>query len=148
VKICFNKLILRISKFNWVPLLLTQITIGIVFAESGWGKLHNLPKVIEFFRSLNIPAPELQAPMVAGLELVCGVLVFVGLMSRIAALPLIGTMVVAVITAKLPEFESWTDLFGASEFLYIILLLFLVTNGPSCISIDKLIRSKLSRPTL
>ena len=124
---------------NPLPRLLAQITIGVVFIESGWGKLHNLPKVIEFFRSLHIPAPELQAPMVSSLELICGSLVLIGLATRFAALPLMGTMLVALITAKIPDFEVWTELFGTSEFLLFLTLLYLATFGASPMSVDHLL---------
>ena len=44
--------------------------LGWIFAESGWGKLHNLKNVVNFFRSLGIPHPELHAPFVATVEFV------------------------------------------------------------------------------
>src|SRR4051812_37399468 len=81
-------------------LLLVRISVGVVFAMTGWGKLHHLEDIIEFFRSLGIPYPELQAPLVAGLELVGGSLLVVGFCSRLVSVPLIGTMVVAMVTAK------------------------------------------------
>jgi putative oxidoreductase len=132
------------SQLNWAPRLLAQISIGLVFVESGWGKLHSLPKVIEYFESLHIPAAQIQAPMVAGIEFGCGALILVGLATRIAALPLVGTMVVAIITAKAAEFETWTDVFGISEFLMIVILGYLICYGASPLSLDHLIKRKVS----
>ncbi len=129
-------------RLNWLPRLLAQIAIGLVFLESGWGKLHNLPKVIEYFESLHIPMAQIQAPMVAGIEFVCGILILVGLATRLAALPLVGTMVVAILTAKLPEFESWTDVFGTSEFMMIVVLGYLICYGASPLSLDHVIKQK------
>src|SRR5262245_13249973 len=89
-----------IEKFDWLPGLLAGISIGFIFVQSGWGKLHHLEKVVQFFTSLGIPAARIQAPFVAGVELVGGTLVLTGLFTRIASAPLIGTMVVAILTAK------------------------------------------------
>ncbi len=125
------------SRLEWLPPLLTRFVVGWVFLESGWGKLHHLPKVVEFFASLGIPAPEIQAPFVAGVEFFCGTLLIVGVFSRIAALALIGTMVVAILTAKRADIAGISDLFALSEFLYIPLLLWIVATGPGPISIDR-----------
>src|SRR2546430_426102 len=92
-----------LTKIDWVPFLLTRITVGWIMVESGWGKLHNLPKIVEFFQSLGIPGASFQAPFVAGVELVGGILLILGLFSRIAAIPLSITMVVAILTAKRDE---------------------------------------------
>src|ERR1051325_9033505 len=50
------------AKLDWLPGLLSRLTIGGVFIQSGWGKLHHLDKVVQFFTSLGIPAPQIQAP--------------------------------------------------------------------------------------
>src|SRR4051812_40376727 len=86
------------SKLEWLPGLISRIAIGTIFIQSGYGKLTHLDKVINFFASLGIPAPQLQAPFVACVELGCGALVLAGLATRVAAIPLIGTMIVAIIT--------------------------------------------------
>lgn len=122
--------------FHWLPALLTRVTVGWIFVQSGMGKLNNLEGVTDFFRSLQIPLPELMAPFVAGTELVCGLLIFIGLLTRLASLPLLGTMIVAILTAKLSEIESFGDLAGMSEFLYIILLVWLLLFGGGKFSIE------------
>jgi putative oxidoreductase len=112
------------------------LAIGVIFILSGWGKLHHLDKVTEFFAALGIPAPGIQAPFVATVELVCGVLVLIGLFTRIAAIPLICTMIVAILTAKLKEITMISDLFSMFEYLYIILLLWLSVAGAGAVSVD------------
>src|SRR4051812_46940410 len=89
------------SRLLWLPPLLARLTVGWVFARTGWGKLHHLPQVIGFFRQLGIPRPEFHAPFVATNELVCGALIMVGLFTRVACVPLSITMLVAILTAKL-----------------------------------------------
>jgi uncharacterized membrane protein YphA (DoxX/SURF4 family) len=54
------------------------------------------------FAKIGIPAPEVMAPFVGGVEVVCGVLVLVGLLTRLAAIPLIVDMVVAIASTKIP----------------------------------------------
>lgn len=133
----------KLFSLRWIVPLLARVTIGVVFIQAGWGKLHNLPKVVDFFRELGIPAAELQAPFVASVELGCGFLVLIGLGMRFTAIPLIGTMVVALATAFRDQIASdITTLFTLSEFLYIILLLGLVTRGPGPLALDCLVAKR------
>src|SRR5262249_26295 len=98
--------------------------------------LHNLPKVVAFFTSLGIPAPQIQAPLAAGTEFVCGVLMLVGLCTRLASLPLIITMVVAILTAPRTELTALSALLGFLEYLYIAVCLWLGADGAGPISLD------------
>lgn len=125
--------------------LLARIVVGYVFIESGWGKVHNLDKVTEFFTDLGIPAPGLNAVFVSWVELVCGTLVLLGLGARSAAVPLMGTMGVALITAKAEEISSLSDVFGLSEFNYLVLLFWLLIAGPGGLSLDGLRMTSLKR---
>jgi putative oxidoreductase len=125
--------------------LLARLVIGVVFTQSGWGKLHNLEQVIAFFTRLGIPFPELQAPFVACTELVCGALVLAGLATRLASLPLIATMVVALATALADEIDGLGSLFGLAEFLYVVLLIGLVVGGAGSLSLDRFIARRLER---
>jgi uncharacterized membrane protein YphA (DoxX/SURF4 family) len=54
------------------------------------------------FARIGIPAPELMGPFVGVVELVCGLLILLGLSTRAAAVPLIVTMVVAIVATKIP----------------------------------------------
>src|SRR5690606_41963006 len=63
-----------------------------LFVQSGWGKLHALEQVTSFFAELGLPAPGFHAVFVSATELVCGALVFAGLFTRLAALPLLITI--------------------------------------------------------
>src|SRR5438874_1241787 len=75
---------------------LARLTLGVVFIGTGWGKLHGLDKVTDFFTELGIPAPGFNAVLVSSAEFVCGALLLVGLLSRLAAIPLIVVMTVAM----------------------------------------------------
>ncbi len=129
----------------WLPPLVARIAVGWTFAFTGWGKLQDIGSVVEFFRELGIPYPELQAPFVASVELVCGSLLVAGLFSRIAALPLIGTMVVAIATAQWGNVSSLGDLYGLSEFLYIVIFAWIAASGPGPVALDSIVEPALDR---
>ena len=87
--------------------LLTRITLGHAFFLTGRGKLANFDTTVEFFASQNIPFPALSAAFVSRLEYYGGVLLVVGLLTRIVAALLASTMVVALLTERAQFFESW-----------------------------------------
>ena len=131
------------DRLRWLPPTVARITVGWIFLQSGWGKLHNLPTVVSFFAELGIPAPQLQAPLAATAELLCGALLLVGLFTRVAALPLIGVMFVALLTALRGQIHAASDLFGLSEYLYIVILLWLGASGAGPLSLDAVLAKRL-----
>lgn len=140
-----RSLVLRASAaLSWLPPLLARAVLGWVFVESGWGKLHRLPQVADYFASLGIPAPHLQAPFVAGVELAGGALLLAGLLTRVASVPLAATMVVALLTARRADLGSASELFGAVELLYLLLLAWLAAFGPGALSLDGLLVRRLA----
>jgi putative oxidoreductase len=139
-----RRLIHRVStSLQWLPPTVARLTLGWVFLQSGWGKLHNLPKVVEFFRSLGIPAPEMQAPFAAFMEFLCGALILVGLCTRLASIPLIVIMAVAIKTAKMGDIHELSDLFGTAEYLYIALAIWLGAYGAGPLSLDALFARRM-----
>lgn len=127
------------AALSWLPLAAARVALGVVFVQSGWGKLHDLPRVVDYFASLGIPAPQLQAPFVASVELAGGVLLLAGLFTRVAAAPLAATMVVALVTAKRADVASASDLFATVELLYLLLLGALAAFGGGALSLDALL---------
>ncbi|MBL4818838.1 MAG: DoxX family protein [Deltaproteobacteria bacterium] len=138
---CFNKL----ERINWLAPLVSRITLGVVFIQAGWGKLGNLDRVIEYFQSLGIPASHIQAPMVAGFELVCGALVLAGFATRIVAVPLMIIMAVAIRMVHWEGFLEFTDIFEVPDYLYMLLLFWLFVQGAGKASFDYLVRLRKSR---
>jgi putative oxidoreductase len=129
---------------SWAPPALARLTVGLIFFQSGWGKLHNLSQVTDYFAELGLPAPAFQATLASTTELVCGGLLLVGFLTRFAAVPLIITMIVAICTALWDQVDGLSSLFGLSEFLYVVLLAWLATHGPGPISVDWLYRTSRS----
>jgi putative oxidoreductase len=142
----FRQALAASQPLQFIGPLLARLTVGVVFLTSGWGKVHNLEQVTEFFTELGIPAPGFHAVFVSNVELICGTLLCLGLATRVAAVPLVCTMVVAIFTAKWSELEGLTDLLGTSEFAYVAVLCWLVLAGPGRASIDALFVHMRMRP--
>jgi len=125
--------------FAWLPPLFARIVVGTVFAVSGWGKLNALPKVTQNFVEWGIPAPHILTPFVAGVELVGGILLLLGLFTRFAAVPLVIVMIVAIVAAKFGEIDGFATLAGFEETAYMALLGWLAVAGPGPLSLDYLL---------
>ncbi len=95
--------------FAWLAPLFARITVGWVFMWSGWGKLNNLPQITENFIGWGIPFPHVLTPFVSGVEFLGGLLLLLGLFTRIAAPPLVVVMIVAIISAKWDQIELTRD---------------------------------------
>jgi putative oxidoreductase len=126
-----------------VALLLGRLAVGLLFVSTGWGKVHDIPKVVSFFKHLGIPAPDFQAVLVSYSELLCGSALVIGLLSRFATIPLIVSMIVAILTAKLADIHGIFDLVGADEFTYLVVLVMIAVLGPGRLSLDRLIADRL-----
>jgi putative oxidoreductase len=132
--------------FRWLSPTLARLTVGLVFFQSGWGKLHNLEMVTGYFTELGIPNPAFQARLASSAELVCGGLLLLGLATRFAVVPLIVTMCVAIRTAQWDNVDGLGSLVGLLEFSYIALLVWLGTDGPGPLSLDHVIGRLSERP--
>ena len=113
--------------------------VGLVFIGTGWGKLHSLPDVTDFFASLHIPAPGFNARLTAATEFFGGLAILLGLGTRLAALPLGFTMVIAILTAKRGDITGLTALVGFEEWSYLVFFIWLALAGAGPLSIDALI---------
>ena len=133
------------DKIAFLGPALARLTIGVVFIQTGWGKLHSLGDVTEFFASLHIPAPAFQARLAAGTELFGGVLVLIGLATRLASLPLAFTMMVAIATAKRGDLTGVSALLGLEEWSYLVFFVWLALAGAGSLSVDGLIARRRGR---
>lgn len=129
-----------------VVLLLLRLLVGSAFVLTGVGKLRNLQATGEFFGSLGIPLPQVNALMAGSVEALGGVLLVLGLASRAASVPLIGTMVVALLTAHreglLGVLSDPGGFLGEAPvpFLMVSLVVFAFGAGP--LSLDRWIGGK------
>lgn len=132
------------SVFGWLPPLFARLVVGWVFMWSGWAKLNNLPQMIQNFTEWGIPFPQVMTPFVSGVEFVGGLLLLLGLFTRLAATPLVIVMVVAIISAKLDQIDSLETLLGFEEVAYMTLFGWLAVAGPGPVSLDWLLQRQAS----
>ena len=128
--------------FLWMGPLAARIVVGWVFLWSGWGKLHALPKMIENFIEWHIPYPEILTPFVSGVEFFGGLLLLLGLFTRIAAVPLVIVMIVAIAAAKWAAVDSLETLLGFEEASYLVLFGWLAVYGPGPVSLDAVLQNR------
>jgi len=131
-------------------LLFVRIYWGWQFMQTGWGKLHNLSHVTEFFSSLGIPAPGVMAPAISCLEFFGGILLIVGLATRVIGLLLAGNMLVAYITsdrvALTSIFSDPGKFYIADPFTFLFASLIALIFGAGLFSLDAVLdRTWLNR---
>jgi putative oxidoreductase len=131
------------DRLSFLGPTLARLTLGLVFIGTGWGKLHHLGDVTDFFGSLHIPAPGFNARLVATTELVGGVAVLIGLGTRLVSLPLAFTMVIAILTAKREDITGLTALVGFEEWTYLVMFVWLAVAGAGPVSLDALLRRRI-----
>jgi putative oxidoreductase len=134
------------GRLDWLPLLIVRLCLAAVFIPSGWGKLHDLPKVTAFFTELGIPWPHLNAVVVALSELGCGTLMLIGALSRLAAIPLVVSMTIAILTARRGDVHGVADLFALDELIYLALAVVVLVLGAGAISTDGLVARRFFSP--
>ena len=121
-------------------LLFVRLYWGWQLAQSGWGKLHNIDKVTEFFTSLGLPAPGFTAHFIASLEFVGGILLILGLASRLNALALTVNMIMAYITADhdalMSIFSNPDKFYAAAPYTFLFASLVILIFGPGLFSLD------------
>lgn len=124
-------------------LLLIRLVWGWQFFEAGKGKLEDIQKPIGFFTQLHIPFPTLSAYMAACTECFGGLLLVLGLGSRLVSIPLAFTMVVAYATAHIDTvktiFSKPDDFLGAPPFPFLLATLIILAFGPGKISLDSVV---------
>lgn len=128
-------------------LLAVRLYWGWQFAQTGWGKLHNIPKITSFFASLNIPFPAATTHFISGLELFGGILLILGLGSRLIGLLLSANMFVAYWTA---DHEAFTSIFSdpgkfytADPYTFLFAALLILIFGAGLFSLDEILARRL-----
>jgi putative oxidoreductase len=148
-----NDKVVRIRQQSaWAAPTFLRLVIGVVFVNTGWQHLHNLKDLTDNFVGWGIPLPGFNATLSSVTELVCGAAILLGIFTRLAALPLVVTMIVAIISAQRGQFSDVSDpwdfvvtLVNLVEFVYIAMLVSLAVIGSGPISVDRLIEKTLLR---
>jgi putative oxidoreductase len=129
--------------------LLTRLVIGMAFVQTGIGKWQNFHDTVEFFTSLGLPAPAVNAAFIASLEVVGGAALVLGLGTHLFAALLSATMVVALLTADGANFIGAVTGNGDQALIDILPVMFLmplawmVGFGAGPLSLDWLLKKRI-----
>jgi putative oxidoreductase len=124
------------NHIQWAGPLFARLVTGEIFIVSGWGKLQNLEAITENFVGWGIPFPQILTPFVSGAEFVCGILLVLGLFTRISAGALGVIMIVAIKSALWEQVDSLDTLLGFSETAYLAIFFWLAIAGAGKLSLD------------
>lgn len=122
--------------------ILVRLLVGGVFLSEGIQKFL-FPATLGAgrFSNIGIPLPGVMAPFVGGVEVVCGVLLIIGLATRLATLPLLIDMAVAIAVTKIPMWLAsgfWPMAHEArTDYAMLVGLVFLLTTGAGGWSFDR-----------
>jgi len=138
--------------------LLLRLMAGGVFLWEGILKFVYVNQGVGRFTKLGMPFPHLTANFVGYLEIIGGLLLLSGLMTRLIAIPFIIEMIVAILSTKIslylgtsplplppspPQFGMWAVLHEIrSEYAQLLTTAFLLVNGPGRWSLDALLQKK------
>lgn len=139
----YRKISEKLDRLQDIPLLALRLLLAYGFYTPAMMKWGNIEGIAEWFGTMGIPLPTLNAYMAASTEMAAVILLPLGLATRLITIPLMVTMVVAIVTVHLGNgFEAGNN--GFEIPLYYFLMLFvLLLNGGGRISLDHLIAKKL-----
>ncbi len=126
---------------EWRSIILIRILVGSVFLSEGIQKFL-FPESVGAgrFVKIGLPFPEFTANFVGSFEIICGLLVLAGLFTRIAVIPLICIMLIAIATTKIPILQDsgfWKMAHDSrTDFSMLLSSIFLFINGAGPISLD------------
>jgi uncharacterized membrane protein YphA (DoxX/SURF4 family) len=146
---------------NSKPVFIIRLLVGWVFLSEGIQKfLFSDALGVGRFTRIGIPAPEIMAPFVGVVEILCGSLILAGLLVRLACVPLLASMSVAILSTKIPQllghpfwlfnapkppYGFWAMLHDArTDFSMLLGLIFLLTVGAGGVSCDAVLARRAS----
>ena len=141
-------------RWEWLPILVSRVSLGLFFAISGWNKLFTASHwngLVNAMISTGLPYPKFLSLFLASVEFYGGSLLTIGFLSTFWAIALAIAMIVAIVTVEIPTVIppglgplDWLDWFlYLPQVMYVILFLWLIIRGPGPHSVDALIARKL-----
>src|SRR5690554_7958076 len=122
--------------------ILIRLMVGVVFLSEGIQKfLFPVLRGAGRFEKIGLPSPEFLGSFVGTFEIICGLLILLGLLTRLASIPLIIIMLVAIVTTKsevLAEKGFWEMMHGSrTDWSMLLGSIFLLIKGGGFWSVDK-----------
>jgi uncharacterized membrane protein YphA (DoxX/SURF4 family) len=140
----------QLIKTENFPIIIPRIVVGLIFLSEGIQKFL-YPELVGAGRFIKIgfSNPEFWSYFTASFEIVCGALILIGLLTRLASIPLLIIMITAFITTKYPLLvEKGFWIFAheyRTDFAMSMLLLFILYYGAGSISLDKKIYARTKK---
>ena len=124
-------------------IFLIRLAVGLIFLTQGILKYTDPKMGVERFTRIGFPHPYFTAHFVGTFEIICGALVLIGLLTRLAAIPLLIIISTAIATTKIPELFHANQGFwfmvsdARADFAMFCCLLFLIANGAGGLSVER-----------
>jgi len=131
-----SRLLEWLHRVEWIGPLVVRVVFGYFWLETGIAKVHNLDGFTQRFVGWGIPFPAFSAGLSAWTELVGGLLIMLGLFTRLVCIPMLINMAVAVTLVVSANFMSLDDYVEADEIVYSLIFFWLLVSGPGKASLD------------
>ncbi|MBO9661480.1 DoxX family protein [Dokdonella sp.] len=136
-----------LTRVHWLGPLVLRLFFGYFWLETGWAKLQHLDGFTERFVEWGIPFPALSAALSAGTDFVGGLLLMLGLFTRLTAAAMAVNMIVAIALVVIKNVSSFDELVELDEFVYILIFFWLLIAGPGKASLDTWLARRLGIAT-
>jgi putative oxidoreductase len=128
-----------LHRWRWLGPLVVRLVFGYFWLETGIAKVHNLEGFTQRFVGWGIPHPAFSAALSAWTELVGGLLLMLGLFTRLVSIPMIINMIVAVTLVVSSNLMGLDDYVEADEVVYSLIFFWFLLAGPGKASLDTLV---------
>ncbi len=115
----YQQIVARLQVADGIPLLLLRLYLAPVMIQAGWNKASSFDSIVDWFGNddygLGLPMPFIMAFLATAAELVGGVLLLLGALTRLVSIPLMVTMIVAMVSVHAKN--GWLAIADASSWL-------------------------------
>ena len=132
-----------LGRWSDVGPLVVRLVFGYFWFETGLAKVQNLDGFTHRFVDWGIPYPAFNAALSAWTELIGGALIFLGLFTRLTAVPMIVNMIVAIALVVIKNVGGLDDFVELDEVTYILIFFWLLMAGPGRYSLDHVLARAL-----
>jgi len=138
-----SQLLAWLQRIQWLGPLVVRVVFGYFWLETGIAKVHNLDGFTQRFVGWGIPYPAFSAGLSAWTELLGGLLIMLGLFTRLVCIPMLINMAVAVVLVVSANLTGLDDYVEADEIVYSLIFFWLLISGPGKASLDSLLARAL-----